>query len=107
MRSTLQYNFQGESHVLTTAFNIERWNYYLADYSDSIVTQFVQFCWPINYTSSQLPRSVYCKISSGLDWIGFVKHGFVKDGFVKGRFVKGRFVKVGFVKGGFVKGVDL
>ena len=50
VRSTLQYNFQGQSHFLMTAFNIESWNYYRTDYSDSIINKFLQFGWPINYT---------------------------------------------------------
>ena len=57
MRSTLRYNFQEQTQALTTAFHIERWHYYLSNSPDAVVTQFLQFGWPINYTSSQLPRS--------------------------------------------------
>lgn len=57
MRAALQYNFQGAKRTLTTAFNLERWNYYLKDYNDIIVTAFLQYGWPINHSADQLPRS--------------------------------------------------
>ena len=42
---------------MTTAFNLERWNYHLKDYHDIIVTAFLQYGWPINHSADQLPRS--------------------------------------------------
>ena len=54
---TLQFS-EGQS-FLTTAFNIEHWNFYLSDYSDATVTKFLYFGWPISYTSSQLPHSSF------------------------------------------------
>ena len=57
MRAAPQYNFQEAKRTLTTAFNLERWSYYLKDYNDVIVTAFLQYGWPINHSADQLPRS--------------------------------------------------
>lgn len=57
MRAAPQYNFQGAKRTLTTAFNLERWNYYLKHNNDVIVTAFLQYGWPINHLADQLPRS--------------------------------------------------
>ena len=57
MRAASQYNFQRAKCTLTTAFNLERWNYYLKDYNDVIVSPFLQYGWPINHSADQLPRS--------------------------------------------------
>ena len=57
MRAAPQYNFQGAKRTLTTAFNLERWNYYLKNYNDLIVTAFLQYGWPINHSADQLPHS--------------------------------------------------
>ena len=57
MRAAPQYNFQEAKSTLTTAFNLERWSYYLKDYNDVIVTAFLQYGWPINHSANQLPRS--------------------------------------------------
>ena len=43
MRAAPQYNFQEAKRTLTTAFNLERWSYYLKDYNDVIVTAFWQY----------------------------------------------------------------
>lgn len=56
MRAITQHNFLGARHTLTTAFNLERWNYYLQDYH-VIVTKFLQYGWPINYSSDRILRS--------------------------------------------------
>ena len=57
MRAAPQYNFQVEKRTLTTAFNLERWKFYLKDYNDVIVTAFLQYGWPISHSADQLPRS--------------------------------------------------
>ena len=57
MRAAPQYNFQGAKRTLTTAFNLERWKFYLKDYNYVIVTAFLQYGWPISHSADQLPRS--------------------------------------------------
>ena len=42
---------------MTTTFNLERWNFYLKDFNDVIVTAFLQYGWPISHSADQLPRS--------------------------------------------------
>ena len=58
VRAAPQYNFQGAKRTLTTAFNLERWNFYLKDYyNDVIVTAILQYGWPISHSADQLPCS--------------------------------------------------
>ena len=40
VRPAPQYNFQGAKRTLTTTFHLKRWNFYLKDYNDVIVTAF-------------------------------------------------------------------
>lgn len=42
---------------LSTAFNLPLWKHYLQDYHDIIVVDFLEYGWPINYMSLQIPRS--------------------------------------------------
>ena len=57
VRAAPQYNFQEAKRTLTTMFNLERWNFYLKDYNDVIVTAFLQYGWPISHSADQIPRS--------------------------------------------------
>jgi len=57
VRAAPQYNFQQAKRTLTTTFNLERWNFYLKDYNDVVVTAFLQYGWPISHSADQLPRS--------------------------------------------------
>jgi len=48
--------------------------HYLADYVDHVVVDFLQFGWPINYTSSVLPQPTHTDHQSALAYPTDVQH---------------------------------
>lgn len=54
VRAAPEYNFQEAKCTLTTAFNLEHWNYYLKDYNGVIVTAFLQYQSFSDYIAQEL-----------------------------------------------------
>lgn len=50
------YNFEGVRMPIPTHFNIDLWRHELTDYKDSIVCEYIEFGWPINYVATYEPR---------------------------------------------------
>ncbi|XP_070538341.1 uncharacterized protein [Ptychodera flava] len=49
-------NFSKLRIPVPSTFDIAQWRHDLSHYSDNIIVDFLQFGWPINYTSALLPR---------------------------------------------------
>ena len=63
---SLQPNASGAKIHVSSQLNISVWRHYLTDYVDHVVVDFLQFGWPINYTSSVLPQSTHTNHQSAL-----------------------------------------
>ena len=50
------------------------WRHYLTDYVDHVDVDFLQFGWPINYTSSVLPQPTHTNHQSALAYPEDVQH---------------------------------
>ena len=50
-----QPNAFGAKMPVSSQLSISVWLHYLTDYADQDVVEFLQFVWPINYTSSVFP----------------------------------------------------
>ena len=56
---TGKYNFQGARIPLQTSLKIVTWLQRLDDYHDKVICDFLQYGWPVNYTSSDIPLYSY------------------------------------------------
>ena len=61
-----QPNAYGAKIPVSSQLNISVWRHYLADYVDHVVVDFLQFGWPMNYTSSVLPQPTHTNHQSAL-----------------------------------------
>lgn len=61
-----QPNAYGAKIPVSSQLNISVWRHYLTDYVDHVVVNFLQFGWPINYTSSVLPQPTHTNHQSAL-----------------------------------------
>ena len=69
-----QPNAYGAKIPVCSQLNISVWRHYLADYVDHVVVGFLQFGWPINYTSSVLPQPTHTNHQSALAYPKDVQH---------------------------------
>ena len=53
---------------------LNKWRYYLSDYNDNIVCDFMEFGWPIGYMSPALPHSILQNHASSLAYPAHVDH---------------------------------
>ena len=59
---------------VSSQLNISVWRHYLTDYVDHVVVDFLQFGWPINYTSRVLPQPTHTNHQSALSYPEDVQH---------------------------------
>ena len=52
-------NFLGEQCAMASNFNVDSWSRYLDHYQDRVILDFLQYGWPVNYTSSVLASSTF------------------------------------------------
>ena len=69
-----QPNACGAKIPVSSQLNISVWRHYLTDYVDHVVVAFLQFGWPINYTSSVLPQPTHTNHQSALAYPEDVQH---------------------------------
>ena len=69
-----QPNAYGAKIPVSSQLNISVWRHYLTDYVDHVVVDFLQFGWPINYTSSVLPQRTHTNHQSALAYPEDVQH---------------------------------
>ena len=69
-----QPNAFGAKIPVSSQLRISVWRHYLTDFANQDVVEFLQFGWPINYTSSVLPQSTNTNHSSALAYPEDVKH---------------------------------
>ncbi|CAH3034487.1 unnamed protein product [Porites evermanni] len=69
-----QPNAYGAKIPVSLQLNISVWRHYLTDYVDHVVLDFLQFGWPINYTSSVLPQPTHTNHQSALAYPEDVQH---------------------------------
>ena len=69
-----QPNAYGAKIPVCSQLNISVWRHYLTDYVDHVVVGFLQFGWPINYTSSVLPQPTHTNHQSALAYPEDVQH---------------------------------
>ena len=67
-------NFMQCRTPLPSPLNIHQWRYYLSDYKDNIVCDFMEFGWPIGYMSPALPQSILQNHASSLAYPAHVDH---------------------------------
>ena len=71
---SLQPNPYGAKIPVSSQLNISVWRHYLTDYVDHVVVAFLQFGWPINYTSSVLPQPTHTNHQSALAYPEDAQH---------------------------------
>ena len=84
-----QPNACGAKIPVSSQLNISVWRHYLTDYVDHVVVAFLQFGWPINYTSSVLPQPTHTNHQSALAYPEDVQHYLSTElsfGALAGRF---------------------
>lgn len=59
---------------MQTNLKVDAWDAYLTDYSDSIVSRFLRYGWPVNYSKSQLPTSTVMNHPSAIQFAEHVQH---------------------------------
>ena len=52
-------NFLGAQCAMASNFNVDSWSRYLDHYQDRVILDFLQYGWPVNYTSSVLASSTF------------------------------------------------
>ncbi|KAI8515333.1 cytoplasmic pattern recognition receptor signaling pathway in response to virus [Branchiostoma belcheri] len=73
------YNFQGLRVPVPSNLHISAWRNGLQDYSDAVVADFLEFGWPINYSSDVPPRPVTKNHSSATHFAEHVDNYISKE----------------------------
>ena len=70
----LQPNAYEAKIPVSSQLKISVWRHYLTDCIDQVIVNFLQFSWPIDYTSRALPRPTYTNHQSALAYAADVQH---------------------------------